>query len=171
MKTQIADKVVLGRNEARQVPFNLMANRERSLEVILAQPGAKVEIFGGGRLEKSERFTGLVKVIHQAQETVSRIKFNGVLFDQAQVDLNGLVRIEKRAKKADGFFRANFLLFDEARAMPMPFLEILNNDVKAGHAVTVSKIDEEQLFYLMSRGLQRREAIEMIVGGFLTANT
>lgn len=166
-QTNYKNKIILGKNEAQVVPFNLQAGKEKSLKVVLSKPGAKVEILGSGRLGKNEKYIGNIQIIHKAPQTFSRVKIKAVLVGHSQVDLNGLIRIEHGAKGADGFFAADFLLFDEARAKPMPFLEILDNDVKVGHAATISRVNEEQMFYLESRGLSKRQAEKLIVDGFL----
>ena len=139
----------------------------QDLEVVLAGIGAKIEIEGVWQGKGEEQFSGNLRIVHKAPETVSKVNIRGVMFDKSQANLDGLIRIEKGAKGADGFLRADFLLFDEAKARPLPYLEILENEVKAGHAATVTRVDDEQLFYLQSRGLTKSQAEKTIVEGFL----
>jgi len=109
-----------------------------------------------------------INVDHQAIETKSKILVKGIVNDNASVDFNGLVKIEKGAKGADAWLSANLLLLsDSVKGRAVPALEILENDVKAGHATTIGKINETELFYLMSRGLSETKAIDLIVQGFL----
>ena len=79
------------------------------------------------------------------------------------------ILIEKDAVGAEAFLRFKVLLLGEnARAEVDPELEILCNQVKASHAASVGQIDEEQLFYLMSRGLSKQDAVKLIVEAFLS---
>lgn len=156
-------KIVLSANQERNLEFLPNGN----LEVILAGVGAKVNVEGIWKGKGDEGLSGDLKIVHKAPETVSKVAIRGVMFDRSQAAFDGLIRIEKGAKGADGFLRADFLLFDEAKARPLPYLEILENEVKAGHAATVTRVDDEQIFYLMSRGLTQTEAEKVIVEGFL----
>jgi Fe-S cluster assembly protein SufD len=77
--------------------------------------------------------------------------------------------IEKNAQQTKSFLRENVLLLSpNAKAEAIPNLEIEANDVKCSHAATISNISDEEVFYLMSRGISRKEAEELIVEGFLT---
>lgn len=156
-------KLVLEKNQEKKI--QLQPNSQ--LEVVLAGIGAKVEVEGIWQGKGDDQLAGDLKITHCAPETVSKVNIRGVMFDKSQAAFDGLIRIEKGATNADGFLRADFLLFDEAKARPLPYLEILENEVKAGHAATVTKVDEEQVFYLQSRGLTRIEAEKMLIEGFL----
>jgi len=146
---------------------NIEYKPNSKLEVVLAREGAKVEVRGIWQGHDQEKLTGNLKIVHKAPRTVSKVNIRGVMFDKSETDFNGLIRVEKGAKGADGFLRLDFLLFDESRAKPQPYLEILENEVKAGHAATVTRVDEDQIFYLMSRGISRANAEKVIIEGFL----
>jgi len=91
----------------------------------------------------------------------------GVLTDRGRVVYRGLTDIENGARFTSAFQRENTMLLSEhARSDAIPGLEIDETEVQAGHAATVGQIDKVQLFYLMSRGLPRNEAIYLIVSGF-----
>ena len=78
-----------------------------------------------------------------------------------------MIYVDPVAQKTDGFqANRNLLLSHDARADSIPGLEILADDVRCTHAATISKLDEEPIFYLMSRGLPRREAEKLAVDGF-----
>lgn len=156
-------RLVLGKNQEKKIEFEPNSD----LEVILAGVGAKVNLLGVWRAKGNDNFWGNVKVVHAAPETVSQVNIRGVMFEQSQALFNGLIRIEKGAVRSDAFLRADFLLFDQSKARPLPFLEILENEVKAGHAATVSRVSDEQLFYLTSRGISQTNAKKIIIGGFL----
>ena len=84
------------------------------------------------------------------------------------LELRGKIIIGPQAHGADAFLRLKVLLLGEnARAITVPELEIMTNDVKAGHAASVGRLDQEQIFYLMSRGISREEATKLLVEAFL----
>jgi len=88
--------------------------------------------------------------------------------DQAQAKIIGTIKVLPGAEKTNSFLAERLLILsDKARAEAVPNLEIEADDVKCSHAATVGKIDEEQMFYLMSRGLPRAQAQDIIVEGFL----
>src|SRR5450756_1162935 len=104
---------------------------------------------------------------HQGPNGSSDLLYKVALTDHARSEFSGLIRVHKNAFKADAYqANRNLALSSHARADSMPKLEIENNDVRCTHGATVGPIDEEQLFYLTSRGLQRSAAERMIVEGF-----
>lgn len=105
---------------------------------------------------------------HQAANTFGRVVIKGVAANGARVTVDGMIKIGKEARKTDSFLDMRILLLDKkSSAVAEPKLEIENNDVRASHAATVGKIDDEQLFYLESRGVGAEEAKKLIVEGFL----
>jgi Fe-S cluster assembly protein SufD len=105
---------------------------------------------------------------HAAPDTTSDLAFRGILRDRATAVWSGMIRVDPQAQRTDAFQESrNLLLSDGAHADAIPGLEIEANDVRCTHAATIGRIDEEQLFYLMSRGLPRRDAERLLVGGFL----
>ena len=106
---------------------------------------------------------------HVAPRTFSQILTKGVVNHHAKVLSRGLIRIEENAYGSDGYEKQDTLLLsDEAEADAIPNLEIHNHDVKCSHGSTVGQVDKEKLFYLMSRGLSRKEAERTIVEGYFT---
>jgi Fe-S cluster assembly protein SufD len=104
---------------------------------------------------------------HLAPNTSSDSLFKTALTDSSRSVAAGLIRIAPEAQGTEAFLESrNMLLSDKARADSIPGLEILANDVRCKHAATVGRIDEEQLFYLMSRGVDRDTAESLIVAGF-----
>jgi Fe-S cluster assembly protein SufD len=105
---------------------------------------------------------------HAAPDTTSDLAFRGILRDRATAVWSGMIRVDPGAQRTDAFQESrNLILSDGAHADAIPGLEIEANDVRCTHAATVGRIDAEQLFYLMSRGLNRDEAERLLVGGFL----
>ncbi|GMR19160.1 MAG: hypothetical protein BMS9Abin34_288 [Patescibacteria group bacterium] len=106
--------------------------------------------------------------IHEAPATQGRIIVRGVLRDQSSAKIKGLIRINKGARESEGFLEQRTLLVGErSKVENLPYLEIENHDVKASHAVTVGAVNQEQMFYLRSRGLSEKEALALLIEGFL----
>lgn len=106
--------------------------------------------------------------LHNYPGAKSDMSVRGVLRGNSFARVDALAKIGKAAKKSDSQVSAHLLLLDKgARAIANPDLEILNNDVVAGHSASVGEIDEDQVFYLMSRGIPEKEAKDEIVEGFL----
>jgi Fe-S cluster assembly protein SufD len=109
-----------------------------------------------------------VKIVHKQIQAKSKIIVRGVIKDRACVNFNGLIRIERGSKGSSAWLEANLLsLSNQAKGIVVPSLEILESDVRAGHAVTVGKVNDSELFYLMTRGLSRTKAEKLIIKGFL----
>ena len=105
---------------------------------------------------------------HFAPDTVSDLAFRGILRDKSNAVWSGMIKVDPGAQKTDAFQESrNLLLGDGPHADAIPGLEIEANDVRCTHAATISKIDEGQIFYLRSRGLERAEAERLLVGGFM----
>lgn len=135
----------------------------------LVGEGAEAEVVGGFRGKDREQIEIEIEVVHQAKNTSAKTHIRGVVGDQAQARVVGTIRVLPGAQQTNSFLSEKLLILSEgARAEAVPNLEIEANDVKCSHAATVGKIDEEQLFYLMSRGLKKREAEDIIVEGFLS---
>src|SRR5919109_1292737 len=108
------------------------------------------------------------KAIHAAPHTTSIITSKSVSKDGGRTGYRGLVRVEPEAHHAKSNVRCDALILDEAsRSDTYPYIEVEDETAALGHEATVSKVGEDQLFYLMSRGLSEAEATAMIVNGFI----
>jgi Fe-S cluster assembly protein SufD len=104
---------------------------------------------------------------HRAESTASDLLFKGALKGRSHTVWRGMILVEPGAQKTDGFQAdRNLLLSRDARADSIPGLEIEADDVRCTHAATAGRLDETELFYLMSRGIPRDMATRLIVGGF-----
>ncbi len=104
---------------------------------------------------------------HNAPNTTSDLLFKGALKDNSRSVWQGMIRVLPHAQKTDGYQASrNLVLSGDARADAIPGLEIMANDVRCTHAATVGKIEEEPIFYLMSRGMTRADAERLLVVGF-----
>ena len=106
---------------------------------------------------------------HMAKNTTSDLLYKGALMDQSRSVWQGMIYVAPGAVGTDGYqANRNLILSKTARADSIPGLEILADDVRCTHGATVGKIDENELFYLLSRGIPRWEAEQLIVMGFFT---
>ncbi|HVP20695.1 MAG TPA: Fe-S cluster assembly protein SufD [Anaerolineaceae bacterium] len=104
---------------------------------------------------------------HLAPHTTSDLLFKGALSGESRSVWQGMIYVAPGAMKTDGYqANRNLVLSSKARADSIPGLEILADDVRCTHGATVGKIDSEQVFYLLSRGVPRQEAERLIVEGF-----
>jgi len=108
------------------------------------------------------------KMIHAAPNTTSIIQSKGISKGTGQQTYRGMVKIYPGAHGAKSTVRCDALILDKtARSDTYPYMEIDEEDVTIGHEASVSKVGEEQLFYLMSRGLSEAEGTAMVVNGFI----
>ncbi|MBI3318526.1 MAG: Fe-S cluster assembly protein SufB [Candidatus Omnitrophica bacterium] len=138
--------------------------------VYLVGPKARGEVVsvafaGGGQHQDAG-----AKMVHIAPETSSTILSKSISKDGDRTSYRGLVKVYPNAEHVKSSVRCDALLMDEAsRSDTYPTMEIDAKQVQIGHEATVSKVGEEQLFYLMSRGLKEQEATTMVVNGFFEA--
>jgi Fe-S cluster assembly protein SufD len=105
---------------------------------------------------------------HQAPHTSSDLQFRAALQDESRVIYTGLIKIAQQAQQTQAYqANHNLLLSQTARAETIPMLEILADDVQCKHGASVGPIDEEQLFYLRSRGIPREAAERLVAMGFI----
>lgn len=96
------------------------------------------------------------------------IVIKAVVEDGGNIAFKGRLKIEKNVEDVEAFLKYKVLLVGEtARATVMPELEIESNEVRASHAASIGRVDEEQIFYLQSRGMNREEAVRLIIKAFL----
>ncbi len=120
------------------------------------------------KVEKSKTVTLDEVWLYDKSDMTDQIEIRAVVEDGGNFEAKGMLKIAKNVSNIDVFLRYKVLLLGSgAKANVVPQLEIESNEVKAGHAASVGQIDEDQLFYLMSRGLERDEAVELVVKAFL----
>lgn len=156
--------------------FQLQKNETR--EILLQEPGEYlVELLGSGAnatikgaflAEKSDKKEIIVIIHHKAPHTQARTTIKGVGKDSSHLRIVGRIIIDKDCGDTQSFLTERVLLLSEtAHAETVPDLEIKTDDVQCSHAASVTFLPEEQVFYLMARGLSRESAEEMLVEGFL----
>ncbi len=133
----------------------------------LAGPGATSRVTGAYFADGTQHLDYDTFQEHIAPNTTSDFAFKGALRDTARAVWRGMIRVEEGAQKTNAYQEnRNLLLSKTAHADSIPGLEIMANDVRCTHGATLSQVDREQLFYLMTRGLPRAEAERLIVRGF-----
>ena len=137
------------------------------LRIRLAGRGSRAElvIVHLGRGDENAEMN--ITLIHEAPETYGRITVKSALFDQSRFVFRGMLDVRPEAKGADTYLLAKGLVISpEARAEMYPYLEIATDEVRASHGSTVGHLDKNQLFYLQSRSVSRKEAERIILAGF-----
>lgn len=136
-------------------------------DVHLDGRGASAEVNGVTFATDRQLMSYYTQQDHHAPDTRSDLLYKDVLRDRARVVWRGMIKVDKDAQKTDGYQRNDGLMMsDTCRADLIPGLEIEADDVRCTHGATAGRVDEEQLFYCMCRGLSRSEAMHMIVEGF-----
>ena len=137
------------------------------LESLMNDQGATSEnvevVFGSD----AQRFDTVSNITHMGPNTSGHAISKGVVRDKARLVFKGMIKICKDAKNSRAYLAEHgMILGKEARADAIPGLEIETNEVKATHSASVAQINQEQIFYLMSRGLPEDEAKRLIIVGF-----
>ncbi len=133
----------------------------------LSGNGSATELVGVFFTDHDQRISMHTLSNHDAIATNAETMVKGVLTGQSRVEFTGMIRVQPHAQQTASFLADHTLLLsNECRAESIPSLEIGANEVSASHGATTGKIDEEQLFYLMVRGIPREEAERIVVQGF-----
>ena len=136
-------------------------------EALLAEPGASSEMLGIYFGDGDQHFDHRSEQDHAAVNCTSDLLYKGALRDHSRGVYSGWVHVRPGAQKTNAMqTNRNIILSESAFARSIPNLEIEADDVRCGHAASVGPVEEEQLFYLMSRGIPRAEAERLIVFGF-----
>src|SRR5216110_379952 len=136
--------------------------------VYMMEPGAHGEILSIAFAGKGQHQDAGGKVVHCAPNTTSKIISKSISKDGGRAGYRGLVKVQKGAEDCRSTVNCDALILDEAsRSDTYPYMEIEEDKVTIGHEATVSKIGDEQLFYLMARGIPAEESAAMIVSGFI----
>ncbi len=160
----------LGRGASFQpilLGFGAAITRSR-LDALLREEGSRAELLGLFFGDADQQFDYHTLQDHIAPHTDSDLLFKSTLTDRAAMAWNGVVDVRETASQSSANQTSrNLLLSDKASASPTPILEISAHDVlRCSHGATVGPVDEEQTFYLQSRGIPHEEAERMLVEGF-----
>jgi len=136
--------------------------------VVMVGPKASGEVLSVAYAGEGQHQDAGAKMTHAAPETTSRIISKSISKDGGRTSYRGLVRVEEGAHGSKSHVQCDALILDDhSISDTYPRMEIGEKDAQIGHEATVSKVGDEQLFYLMSRGLSEDQAMGMIVNGFI----
>ena len=136
--------------------------------VWMMEPGARGEVLSVAFASDGQHQDAGAKMVHVAPNTSSQITSKSISKGTGRSSYRGLVKVHKGAENVKSSVVCDALLLDEtSKTDTYPYMEIEEERVQIGHEATVSKVAEEQIFYLMSRGLNETEAMSMIVNGFI----
>jgi len=136
--------------------------------VYLVGPKATGEVLSVAYAGAGQHQDAGAKMVHAAPETSSKIVSKSISKDGGITTYRGLVRVEEGATGCRSHVQCDALILDEnSESRTFPYMEVGERDARIGHEATVSRIADEQLFYLMSRGLSQEQAMGMIVNGFI----
>ena len=173
----------LGQNVWNITDKNAVYSNDGSVTFVTADLGSKVnletvgaglsgngsagELVGVFFTDHDQRFAIHTLSDHIGLSTNAETLVKGVLTDRSRVEFDGMIRVRPHAQQTASFLSAHGLMLSkQARGEFIPGLEIAANEVSASHGATSGQIDEEQLFYLMVRGIPREEAERIVVQGF-----
>lgn len=136
-------------------------------DINLVGRAATAEVNGVTFASDRQKISYYTQQHHKAQGTHSDLLYKEVLRDEARVIWRGMIKVDAAAQQTDGYQRSDALMLsNESRCDSIPGLEIEADDVRCTHGATLGRVDQEQIFYCMSRGISRKEAMHMIVEGF-----
>ena len=136
--------------------------------VVMVGPKASGEVLSVAYAGPGQHQDTGAKMTHAAPETTSKIVSKSISKDGGRTSYRGLVRVEPNATGCKSHVQCDALILDpDSVSDTYPYMEVGSQDAVIGHEATVSKVADEQLFYLMSRGLSEEQAMGMIVNGFV----
>ncbi|MFN2588437.1 MAG: Fe-S cluster assembly protein SufD [Actinomycetota bacterium] len=152
----------------RSLAVNLGSRFARTqVESVLKGEGSFSEMLGLYFADADQHFAQRTLQEHAAPHATSDLLYKGALKERSRSEYSGLIKVAKGAQGTDAYqANRNLVLSEEALAHSIPQLEIEANEVRCTHGATVSPVEEEHLFYLMSRGIDRVTAQKLVVFGF-----
>jgi Fe-S cluster assembly protein SufD len=152
----------------RSLAVNLGSRFGRTqVESVLKGEGSFSEMLGLYFADSDQHFAQRTLQSHNAPHSTSDLLYKGALKENSRSEYSGLIKVLKGAQGTDAYqANRNLVLSDDAMARSIPQLEIEANEVRCTHGATVSPVEEEHLFYLMSRGIDRVTAQKLVVFGF-----
>ncbi|QDU88751.1 FeS cluster assembly protein SufB [Pirellulimonas nuda] len=162
-------KAAVGREGRLQWTLGALGARVAQVNqsVSLVGQDAEAQVNGAMFTQASQHLCYNTHQHHEAPYCRSDLLYKNALQDRSRTVWRGMIKVDKPAQRTDAYQRNdNLMLSADARADSIPGLEIEADDVRCTHGSTSGRVDEQQLFYAMSRGFTRKEAIRMIVAGF-----
>ncbi len=163
------ERAVVGRDGRLDWVFGAVGSRltKNFSDIDLRGEGAEGRMSGFYFADRNQHLDHDTQQNHFAANTTSDLLYKGALIEKSRSVWQGMIYVAPGAQKTDGYqANRNLVLSKQARADSIPGLEIMADDVRCTHGATISQLEEEPIFYLMSRGLPRRAAERLVVDGF-----
>ncbi|MCP5162637.1 MAG: Fe-S cluster assembly protein SufD [Hahellaceae bacterium] len=142
--------------------------RRHDLKVALAEPGAECKLNGVCVTLGQQHYDNHTEIEHIASHCNSEENYRCIAADSSRIVFNGRIHIHRDAQKSNGAMNnRNLLLSNDAEIDTKPELEIYADDVKCAHGTTIGQLNEEELFYLLTRGIPKDQAATMLTLGFV----
>lgn len=157
----VPHEVILGAGEKRDITLVALpgVSDQLSMRVVLSGEGAQVRVNGLYLCHADEKLAITVDVEHRVPHCVSNQLFKGIVGGNASASFYGKIIVAQDAQKTEAYqANHNILLSEGAKVNAKPQLEIYADDVKCSHGATVGRMDEEEAFYMRSRGIPEKEA-------------
>tara|TARA_Y100000996_G_C22548039_1_gene652606 strand:+ start:1504 stop:2772 length:1269 start_codon:yes stop_codon:yes gene_type:complete len=140
-----------------------------NLNIKLLDKSCYANMYGFYAIKNSSHIDNHTSVDHIDENSISNEHYKGIVDDGSNGVFNGKIFVRQKAQKTNAFqSNNNILLSDNAKVNTKPQLEIWADDVKCSHGCTVGQLDDDALFYLMSRGISRKDAISLLLSAFST---
>ena len=138
------------------------------IECVMEGEGGTSFMYGVGFLEHNQQFGQFTKQHHMTGNTTSDLLFKNILRDRAIANYAGMIKVEKNANGTNAYqANRNLVLSNKVKCDTKPILEIESNQLRCTHGATVGRLEEQQLFYLRSRGLTEEQARDVLIEAFL----
>jgi Fe-S cluster assembly protein SufD len=162
-------RIQIGRDaHASWVPIHLGGHlTKQRLDIITAEPGSDMRHTGLYITQGDEHLDLYTTDLHEAGHTTGDTVWKGALTGESRASYEGLIHIVKDAQETDTYLQTHsMLLSPRAKGDSIPSLIVETDNVKASHGGTVGEVDEDQIFYMMTRGIARRDAVRILVEGY-----
>lgn len=169
LSLQLDSIVVKEDSKAKTIAINVGSKESRfENQVSLDGANASAKLYSLTVADGHQGFDQRSFQEHKSPHSTSDLLYKNVLLDESRTIFSGMIKVHPTADKTDAYqTNRNLLLSEEAVANTLPGLEIEANDVKCSHGATSGKLDEKELFYMLSRGISKKQAQELLVFGFL----
>ena len=148
----------------------LLINTDQCRRITTIADGAyaDIQLRIGSIAKESEQHQIETEQLHEAPQTVSNSIIKSICYDQSRSEYKGMIMINKNGMHTDAHQQHKALLLDpQARAYARPSIEVQVDEVQCGHGSAIGQLDEEQLFYLQTRGIIPRKAIHLLTYAFI----
>ena len=140
---------------------------EISIDFVFNKSKINAHVIGVYSLNDNQKLNTKLRAVHNVPETSCLIDIKGALFDKSYSYHFGEIYIGKQAFNTESYLSDHTLMLSEdVRTVSLPNLQIYNNNVKASHGASIGSVDSQKMYYLQSRGIEKNDAINILVSGF-----